>query len=44
MKTIIRKPIITEKATSLTEKRNSYTFEVDFKCNKLEIPNFHWFR
>jgi large subunit ribosomal protein L23 len=37
MKTIIRKPIITEKATSLTEKRNSYTFEVDFKSNKLEI-------
>jgi large subunit ribosomal protein L23 len=37
MKTIIRKSIITEKATSLTEKRNSYTFEVEFKSNKLEI-------
>lgn len=38
MKSIIKKPIITEKATGATE-RNSYTFEVDRAANKLEIKN-----
>jgi large subunit ribosomal protein L23 len=38
MKSIIKKPIITEKATGATE-RNGYTFEVDRGANKLEIKD-----
>ena len=34
---IILKPIITEKAEMLSEKRNQYCFKVDKKANKLEI-------
>lgn len=34
---IIRRPIVTEKSTNLTEKRNTYTFEVNTKANKIEI-------
>ena len=34
---IILKPIITEKAELLSEKRNQYSFKVDKKANKLEI-------
>lgn len=37
MKTIIKKPIITEKATGQSEMRNRFTFEVDPSANKLEI-------
>jgi len=37
MSTIIKKPIITEKATAASEKSNSFTFEVDRKANKLQI-------
>ena len=37
MKTIIKKPIITEKATGASEKFNRFSFEVDRKANKLEI-------
>lgn len=37
MNSIIKKPIITEKATDLTEKGNRFTFAVDRKANKLEI-------
>ncbi|MGY8925914.1 MAG: 50S ribosomal protein L23 [Flavobacteriales bacterium] len=37
MKTIIRKPIITEKATELSESFNRFTFVVDPKANKIEI-------
>ncbi|MCE2711781.1 MAG: 50S ribosomal protein L23 [Cryomorphaceae bacterium] len=37
MKTIIKKPIITEKATATTEKHNRFTFEVDRSANKIEI-------
>lgn len=37
MKTIIKKPIITEKATSLSEGFNRFTFAVDLKANKIEI-------
>ena len=37
MKTIIKKPIITEKATGMSEKRNRFTFAVDPKANKIEI-------
>jgi large subunit ribosomal protein L23 len=37
MKTIIKKPIISEKATGTSEKFNRFTFAVDRKANKLEI-------
>lgn len=37
MNTIIKKPIITEKATAATEKSNSFTFEVSRTANKLQI-------
>jgi large subunit ribosomal protein L23 len=36
-KKILRKPIITEKATWLKDTANKYVFEVEKKCNKLEI-------
>ena len=39
MQGIIRKPIITEKATFASEARNAFTFEVDRKANKLEIKH-----
>jgi large subunit ribosomal protein L23 len=37
MKTIIKKPIITEKATAGSEKLNRYTFAVSKEANKIEI-------
>jgi len=36
-KTILIKPIITEKAEILSEKLNQYSFVVDKKSNKIEI-------
>ncbi len=39
MKTIIKRPIITEKATGQSETRNRFSFEVDPSANKLEIKN-----
>lgn len=36
-KNIIRKPIITEKASSMKESENKYVFEVERSCNKIEI-------
>jgi large subunit ribosomal protein L23 len=39
MQTIIKKPLITEKATSASEKLNRFTFEVNRKANKIEIKN-----
>ena len=39
MKSIIKKPIITEKATAATEKSNTFTFEVERTANKLEIKS-----
>jgi large subunit ribosomal protein L23 len=39
MKTIIKKPIITEKATAQSEMENRFTFEVDRAANKIEIKN-----
>jgi len=36
-KTILIKPIITEKAESLSEANNQYSFVVDRKANKIEI-------
>ena len=37
MRTIIKKPIITEKATGASEKLNRFTFAVDRAANKIEI-------
>lgn len=34
---ILKKPILTEKASALTEKLNRFTFKVDHRANKLEI-------
>ena len=39
MKAIIKKPIITEKATAASENFNRFTFAVDKKANKIEIKN-----
>ncbi len=36
-KTILIKPIITEKAEILTNKKTQYTFRVDKNANKVEI-------
>ena len=36
-KPILRRPIITEKATWMKEDSNKYVFEVDKNCNKIEI-------
>jgi large subunit ribosomal protein L23 len=33
----LKKPILTEKASSLTEKSNRFTFRVEPKANKLQI-------
>jgi large subunit ribosomal protein L23 len=38
-RSILIKPIITEKMNNLQEKMNQYAFEVDVKANKLEIVN-----
>lgn len=36
---IIKKPIISEKATAQSEEMNRFTFAVDTKANKIEIKN-----
>ena len=36
-KPLLRRPIITEKATWMKENSNKYVFEVDKNCNKIEI-------
>lgn len=36
---ILIKPIITEKATSMGELRNCYSFQVSTQANKIEIKN-----
>ena len=36
-KKIIRRPIITEKASWMKEQSNKYVFEVEKNCNKIEI-------
>jgi large subunit ribosomal protein L23 len=38
-KQILIKPVITEKADSLSEKRGQYTFIVNKDANKIEIKN-----
>jgi large subunit ribosomal protein L23 len=37
MNTIIKKPLITEKATNDSENNNRFTFVVDVRANKIEI-------
>lgn len=37
MNTIIKKPLITEKATNDSETNNRFTFVVDRRANKIEI-------
>ena len=34
---VLQKPILTEKASALTEKANRFSFKVDHKANKLQI-------
>jgi large subunit ribosomal protein L23 len=34
---VVLRPLITEKATHLSERHNAYTFEVNSKANKTEI-------
>lgn len=34
---ILKKPILTEKASALTEKGNRFTFSVNHKANKIQI-------
>ena len=36
---ILQKPILTEKASALTEKANRFTFRVDHRANKLQIKS-----
>jgi large subunit ribosomal protein L23 len=36
---ILQKPILTEKASALTEKANRFTFRVDPRANKLQIKS-----
>jgi large subunit ribosomal protein L23 len=38
-RTIIRKLLLTEKGTHLTEKKNQYLFRVDPSANKIEIKS-----
>jgi large subunit ribosomal protein L23 len=39
MNNIIKKPLISEKATIATETRNRFTFKVEKSSNKIEIKN-----
>src|SRR5437870_3031475 len=34
---ILKKPLLTEKVTMLTEKLNRYAFKVDHRANKIQI-------
>ena len=36
---ILQKPILTEKASALTEKSNRFTFRVDHRANKIQIKS-----
>ena len=39
IRSILIKPVITEKLTLLQEQQNQYAFEVDMKATKIEIKN-----
>ena len=34
---VLKKPILTEKSLRLMDEENKYTFDVDIRCNKVEI-------
>ncbi|CVH78354.1 50S ribosomal protein L23 [Clostridiales bacterium CHKCI006] len=34
---VLKKPILTEKSLRLMDEENKYTFDVDVRCNKVEI-------
>ena len=34
---VLKKPILTEKSLRLMDEGNKYTFDVDVRCNKVEI-------
>ncbi|MFD1630891.1 50S ribosomal protein L23 [Pseudopedobacter beijingensis] len=36
---ILKKPVLTEKAALLTEKLNRYTFQCDYRANKIQIKS-----
>jgi len=36
-KTILKRPLLTEKIANLQDTRNQYAFEVDTRANKIEI-------
>ena len=36
-RSVLRRPVITEKATWLKDDSNKYVFEVEKNCNKIEI-------
>lgn len=36
---ILKKPLLTEKGTRLTDKLNRYTFKVDHRANKIQIKS-----
>jgi large subunit ribosomal protein L23 len=38
---ILKKPLLTEKVTQLTEKLNRYAFIVDPRANKIQIKAAH---
>lgn len=39
MDRIVIKPLVTEKATKMSEDKNRFTFKVDRKANKLQIKS-----
>ena len=39
MRSILKKPVITEKMTLLQEQKNQYAFEVDIDATKVDIKN-----
>lgn len=39
VRSILIKPVITEKMTLLQEQKNQYAFEVDIKATKVDIKN-----
>lgn len=39
MRVILKRPLFTEKVTTLTDKNNQYAFEVNLDANKIEIAN-----
>jgi large subunit ribosomal protein L23 len=36
---VIRRPVITEKSTQLSDEHNTYVFEVDLRANKNQIKD-----